>query len=74
MSITLSDGPAKASTTPRRRRGPCTFKQRDVTAAVRAVIKAGVEIRDVKIAPDGNILVSVGHKPETAPENDWDNI
>jgi hypothetical protein len=50
------------------------FKQRDVTAAVRAVAKAGVEVTGVKIAPDGNIVVSVGRGPEPIPQNEWDNI
>jgi hypothetical protein len=64
------DRSAGTPAAPRRRRGPCTFKQRDVTAAVRAVAKAGVEVT----APDGNIVVSVGRGAEPVPENEWDNI
>jgi hypothetical protein len=45
-----------------------------VTAAVKAVAKAGVQITGVKIAPDGNILVSVGNGQGPSPENDWDDI
>jgi hypothetical protein len=74
MSITSSDTPAPTPATPRRRRGPCTFKQRDVTAAVKAVAKAGVEVTGVKIAPDGNIVVSIGRGAEPIPQNEWDNI
>ena len=58
MSITPSETPARTPATPRRRRGPCTFKQRDATAAVKAVAKAGVEITGVKIAPDGSIRLT----------------
>jgi hypothetical protein len=68
------DRSAGTPAAPRRRRGPCTFKQRDVTAAVRAVAKAGVEVTGVKIAPDGSIVVSVGRGAEPVPENEWDNI
>jgi len=45
-----------------------------VTAAVRAVAKAGMEVTGVKIGPDGNIVISVGRGPESVPENEWDNI
>ena len=74
MSITPSDNPVATPVTPRRRRGPCSFRQRDVTAAVRAVVKAGVEVTGVRIAPDGNIVVSVARGPDAIPENEWDNI
>lgn len=74
MVITPSHNPATSPATPRRRRGPCTFKQRDLTAAVKAVAKAGVEVTGVRIAPDGNIVVSVGRTPDPVPENEWDNV
>jgi len=74
MSTTPSANPAATPATPRKRRRPCTFKQRDVTAAVKAVVKAGVEITGVKIAPDGNILVSVGCASQPMPKDEWDNI
>jgi hypothetical protein len=45
-----------------------------VTAAVKAVAKAGVEVTGVKIAPDGNIAVLVGRGSEPIPPNEWDNI
>jgi hypothetical protein len=38
-------------------RAPCTFKQRDLTAAVKAVAKAGVEVARVEIDRDGKIIV-----------------
>jgi hypothetical protein len=74
MSITTSESPATTPAAPRRRRGPCTFKQRDATAAVKAVAKAGLEVTGVKFSPDGSIVVSVGGAPAPAPDSDWDNI
>jgi hypothetical protein len=38
-------------------RGSCTFKQRDVRAAVKAVRAAGVEVARVEIDKDGKIVV-----------------
>jgi hypothetical protein len=35
-----------------------TIKQGDLTRAVKAVAKAGLEIARVEIAPDGNIIIS----------------
>jgi hypothetical protein len=40
---------------------------------VKAVAKAGVEVTGVKIAPDGNIVVSVGRGSEPTAQNEWDN-
>jgi hypothetical protein len=47
-------------------RGPLRFKQADVTRAVRAVIAAGVEIREVVIDSTGAIRLIAG-KPENIP-------
>jgi hypothetical protein len=52
-------------------RGPCTFRQQDVTRAVRAVAAAGVEIYRVEIGRDGRIVV-VTQKPAPDPQNDLD--
>lgn len=41
-------------------RGPCSFKQCDVTRAVKAVAKAGVPVARVEIAPDGRIVIVTG--------------
>ena len=38
-------------------RGPCTFKQRDITKAVKAVVAAGVQIERVEVDKDGKISV-----------------
>jgi hypothetical protein len=44
----------------KRTRSACTFKQCDVTRAVRAVAKAGLMVARVEIAPDGNIVIATG--------------
>ncbi len=61
-------------------RGPSTFRQRDVTAAVKAVVAAGVEVARVEIDKEGKIVVVPG-KPQNVPTNDeggggneWDRI
>jgi hypothetical protein len=38
-------------------RGPSTFRRRDVTAAVKAVVAAGVTVVRIKIARDGTIQI-----------------
>ena len=58
-------------------RGSCTFRQRDVTKAVKAVAAAGVEIARVEIDRNGKIIVIAG-KPadmtEDAQSNEWDDV
>ena len=57
-------------------RGSCTFKQRDVRAAVKAVRAAGVEVARVEIDKDGKIVVVPG-KPASegnTSTNPWDEV
>jgi hypothetical protein len=53
-------------------RGPCTFKQSDVTRAVKGVIAAGVPVGQVEIAPDGKIVITSTQDVETGTEADAD--
>jgi hypothetical protein len=60
-------------------RGPCTFREKDVTRAVNAVRKAGVKIAAVKIDRDGAIeiianSVESAEVTETESQNEWDRI
>jgi hypothetical protein len=42
------------------RRRPCSFRQNDVTKALRAVSAAGAAVQRIEIAPDGKITVVMG--------------
>ena len=63
-------------------RGPLTFRQRDVTAAVKAVADAGFAVISVEVDKTGKIVVHThqsSHTSESAPttapaleENEWD--
>jgi hypothetical protein len=55
-------------------RGPCTFKQGDVTRAIKAHVKAGIPIERIRTAFDkqGRFVVSVA-KPNDADPNAWDD-
>ena len=39
-------------------RGPSMFRKRDVTAAVKAVVAAGVEVQRVEVDKNGTIVVA----------------
>jgi hypothetical protein len=59
-------------------RGTCTFRQRDVTAAVKAVAAAGVAIARVEVDKNGKIVIiaggSNGAVEESGGRNEWDSI
>jgi hypothetical protein len=58
-------------------RGPCSFKQQDVTRALRATVAAGIEVQRVEIGKDGKIVVYVAKMPEPVDDNggnEWDRI
>jgi hypothetical protein len=57
-------------------RAPCTFKQTDVTKAVKAVVAAGVEVARVEVDKDGRIVIVAGKAmPEDGKGgNEWDRI
>jgi hypothetical protein len=62
-------------------RGPCTFKQQDVTRVLRATVAAGIEVRRIEVGKDGKIIVVTGKAATTGADaeiaerkNPWDNI
>ena len=64
-------------------RAPSTFRQQDVTRAVKAVVAAGVDIVRVEIDKAGKIIITTasvkGATNGVAPsavgeENEWDSI
>ena len=48
-------------------RGPASFRQSDVTRAIRATQKAGVALARVEIGRDGKIILVTGGEP--APDD-----
>jgi hypothetical protein len=59
-------------------RAPSTFRQQDVTRAVKAVAAAGVDIARIEIDKAGKIVIvaSTGAEPGEgrAEGNEWDHI
>ena len=54
-------------------RAPSTFKERDLTRAVRAVLKAGVCVRAATVDAEGKITVIIANGDgEATTENPWD--
>lgn len=48
-------------------RGPSTFRQRDLTAAIRAVKAAGVGVARVEVDRDGRIVIVPGAPSPASP-------
>ena len=57
-------------------RAPSTFRQQDVTRAVKAVTAAGVHIARIEIDKAGKIVIIAadanGQPGESTEANDWD--
>jgi hypothetical protein len=56
-------------------RAPCTFKQRDVTAAVKAVTAAGIDVARVEVDKTGRIVIIAGKPGESMSgegSSSWD--
>jgi hypothetical protein len=51
-------------------RGPCTFRQLDVTRALRATVAAGIEVQRIEIDKDGKIIVVTGKPKEKIQEDE----
>jgi hypothetical protein len=52
-------------------RRPCTFKQQDVTRALRATVAAGIEVQRLEIGADGKIVVVMGTPGASEAANPW---
>jgi len=60
-------------------KGPATFRQRDVSAAIKAAKAAGCTIVRVEVGKDGRVvlvLATHGEKPGLGekPANEWDEV
>jgi hypothetical protein len=56
-------------------RAQSTFRQQDVTRAVKAVVKAGVDIARIEVAKDGRIIiVTAADTDPKAEANEWDRV
>jgi hypothetical protein len=56
-------------------RHPSTFRQRDMTRAVRAVVAAGVGVKRVEIDKSGKIVVITGGEDSASDRpNEWDEV
>ena len=59
-------------------RGPSTFRQQDVTRAVKAVTAAGVHIARIEIDKAGKIVIIAVDPTEQPGEmmeaNEWDHV
>jgi hypothetical protein len=59
-------------------RGPCTFRQSDIARAIRAVRSAGLRVSEVKINPQGEIVVVTGkieaQDSGSREGNEWDRV
>jgi DNA-binding MarR family transcriptional regulator len=55
-------------------RAPSTFRQSDVTRAIKAAVAAGVEIQRVEIDPNGRIVIVTATEAERREVNEWDRV
>ena len=58
-------------------RSNLTFRQSDVTRAVKAVVAAGVEVARVEVDKDGRIVVVAGKPAPNGGDqegNEWDRL
>jgi hypothetical protein len=55
-------------------RAPCTFRQQDVTRALKATVAAGIAVQRIEIDKTGKIVVVTGKTDEGRVVNEWDNV
>jgi hypothetical protein len=56
--------------------GPCTFKEIDLTRALRAAKKAGADVVRAEVARDGKIVLVLNRDSDVPPSsehNEWDD-
>jgi hypothetical protein len=52
-------------------RGVCTFRKRDLTAAIEAAIAAGIEVAGVEVRKDGTIIIKIATPVEKAANDNF---
>jgi len=55
-------------------RGPTTFRQRDVSAAIKAAKAAGCTIARVEVGRDGKVVLVLTKGEIDEKENEWDEV
>jgi hypothetical protein len=55
-------------------KGQHTFKQGDVTKALKGAVNAGMSVKRVEIDRDGKIVVITGRPGQPIEENEWDSV
>jgi hypothetical protein len=58
-------------------RAPSTFRQQDITKAVKAVTRAGMNIARIEVAKDGRIVIipaAEGAQIGAGEDNEWDQV
>jgi hypothetical protein len=57
-------------------RAACTFRQADVTRAIRAIEAAGQKVRKVEVDKDGKVVIVIAQEDDDAAvdseRNEWD--
>jgi hypothetical protein len=56
--------------------GPSKVRQRDVRAALRGALSAGIKINTIEVRPDGSLVLKTG-KPDSTNQsggNTWDDL
>jgi hypothetical protein len=53
-------------------RGALTFRESDLTRALKAAAKAGVALARVEICKDGRIVLLPGKAQDAPPGDEWD--
>ena len=52
--------------------GPATFKETDLTRALRAAQKAGADVMRVEVGRDGRIVLVLKNGDKVPERNEWD--